>query len=142
MRPFVTGFRQTVYAAMAAGDLLIEAQHQVKHGQWLPWLEKNCEAISARTAQRYMFLAKRRPEVEANATRMSHLTITEAIRSIAPPPLTTQEKIDEILYLYGLMNRASRLEFMMRLREIYRDDPIAEDWPFDPESAPDDRPMQ
>jgi hypothetical protein len=36
--------------AIAAGELLIEAKKQVKHGEWLPWLGTNCE-ISERTAQ-------------------------------------------------------------------------------------------
>jgi hypothetical protein len=31
--------RQTLTHAMAAGDLLIEAKAQLKHGQWLPWLK-------------------------------------------------------------------------------------------------------
>ena len=37
-----------VIHAMNAGDLLIEAKAHLKHGQWLPWVAKNC-AFSERT---------------------------------------------------------------------------------------------
>ena len=45
--------QRRVMHAMAAGDLLIEAKAQLKHGQWLPWLAKHC-VISERTAQLYV----------------------------------------------------------------------------------------
>jgi Protein of unknown function (DUF3102) len=51
--------------AMAAGDLLIEAKELVQHGAWLPWL-KDHVAISERTAQIYMRVAKNRAEIEAS----------------------------------------------------------------------------
>jgi Protein of unknown function (DUF3102) len=54
--------------AMNAGDLLIEAKAQLKHGQRLPWLRDHC-SMSERTAQLYMRMAKARPEVEANPRR-------------------------------------------------------------------------
>jgi ABC-type uncharacterized transport system ATPase component len=49
----------SIQHAMAAGDLLIEAKAQLKHGQWLPWLKEHC-AVSDRTARLYMRLARRR----------------------------------------------------------------------------------
>lgn len=39
------------------GNLLIEAKDQVKHGEWLTWLDQNF-AMDARTAQRAMAAAK------------------------------------------------------------------------------------
>jgi len=49
--------------AIAAGKLLIEAKDQLKHGQWLPWLENHCQ-VSARTAQTYMQLARLAPDAQ------------------------------------------------------------------------------
>lgn len=48
---------------IAAGLLLIEAKAMLKHGQWLPWLSEHC-AMSERTAQLYMRLAKNREAIE------------------------------------------------------------------------------
>jgi len=40
--------------ALAAGDLLVEAQRLVQHGGWLPWLKAT--GIPERSARRYMAL--------------------------------------------------------------------------------------
>ena len=48
--------------AIAAGDALIRAKAQVKHGDWLKWL-KSCD-LSADTAERYMKLARHRDRAE------------------------------------------------------------------------------
>jgi hypothetical protein len=69
--------------AMAAGDLLIEAKAQLKHGQWLPWLRDHC-AMSERTAQLYMRLAKNRAEIEANPQRAADLSLRGAVAQLAP----------------------------------------------------------
>src|SRR6266446_10095590 len=66
-----------VQHAMTAGDLLLEAKAQVPHGQWLPWLSEHC-AISERTAQLYMRVAKNRAAIEAKAQRVADLTLNEA----------------------------------------------------------------
>ncbi|MFK4725850.1 hypothetical protein ABIE89_006950 [Bradyrhizobium niftali] len=55
--------RSSAEHGMAAGDLLVEAKAKVPHGQWLPWLKDNC-AMSERTAQLYMRLAKNREAIE------------------------------------------------------------------------------
>src|SRR6516165_401568 len=56
--------RDSVRHAIAAGELLIEAKGQLGHGRWLPWLRDHC-AISERTAQLYVRVAKNRAEIEA-----------------------------------------------------------------------------
>jgi hypothetical protein len=46
--------------AMAAGDILIEAKEQLKHGHWLPWLQSGvfatepaaADAVTAAQAER------------------------------------------------------------------------------------------
>ena len=46
-------FKKGCEHALRAGELLLEAKEQVKHGEWLPWLKANCH-ISQRSAQLYM----------------------------------------------------------------------------------------
>src|SRR5712691_1148287 len=52
-----------VSRAIKAGELLKEAKAKISHGEWLPWLKKQCE-LSQRTAQRYMKLADDKPKIE------------------------------------------------------------------------------
>ena len=63
-RAVSSALRDSVRHAIAAGELLIEAKEQLGHGRWLPWLRDHC-AISERTAQLYMRVAKNRAEIEA-----------------------------------------------------------------------------
>jgi hypothetical protein len=70
--------------ARNAGRLLAEAKGKVTHGQWLPWLEKHCD-FSVRTAQGYMRVAERWPELESKAQRVSHLSYREALSILAEP---------------------------------------------------------
>jgi hypothetical protein len=69
--------------AMAAGDLLVEARAQLKHGQWLPWL--NTCGISERMAQRYMRLARNRAAIEAKYDTVSDLGIKGALAMLTVP---------------------------------------------------------
>jgi hypothetical protein len=63
---------------IAAGELLVEAKEQVPHGEWLPWLKTNC-AISERTAQLYMRLAKNRIAIEEQIRNgVADLSLNEA----------------------------------------------------------------
>ncbi len=55
--------------ACRAGDLLIEAKRQLGHGDWLPWLRQHCAAVSERTAQKYMQLARELPALTADTPR-------------------------------------------------------------------------
>lgn len=67
--------------ARELGDLLIQAKARASHGEWLPWLEKNC-TVGARQAQRYMRIAERW-EVIQSATSETHLSILDALDAIA-----------------------------------------------------------
>jgi Protein of unknown function (DUF3102) len=68
----------SVRHAIAAGELLIEAKGQLKHGQWLPWLRDHC-TISERTAQLYMRVAKNRTEIENQIRNgVADLSLNEA----------------------------------------------------------------
>jgi hypothetical protein len=70
--------KSSIDHSMAAGELLIEAKAKVPHGQWLPWLKDNC-AISERTAQLYMRLAKNRTAIEDQIRNgVADLSLNEA----------------------------------------------------------------
>ena len=51
------GQRQAVTAYRKIGQALLIAKSACKHGDWLPWLKKNCP-FSERHARNYMQLAK------------------------------------------------------------------------------------
>jgi hypothetical protein len=73
-----SALRQGVLHAIAAGELLLEAKAQLKHGGWLDWLKANCE-IPERTVQAYMRLA-RLPVEKRNA--VADLPLREALSAI------------------------------------------------------------
>jgi Protein of unknown function (DUF3102) len=71
-------FKRAVAHAITAGELLLEAKKQLRHGKWLPWLGANCE-IPERTVQAYMRLA-RLPIEKRNA--VADLPLREALSAI------------------------------------------------------------
>lgn len=69
--------------AIRCGKLLAEAKDGLVHGQWLPWLRDHC-ALSERTAQAYMRLARKHGELEkGKAQRVADLPVREAMKAIA-----------------------------------------------------------
>jgi hypothetical protein len=106
----IGALRNSLNCAMAAGDILLEAKLRLKHGQWLPWLE-TCD-ISERTAQRYMRLARNRPEIESNPTPVSGLGIKGALTLLCAPrdPLA-----------YSLADSAIETAFDSELCEVLED---------------------
>jgi len=67
--------------ARVAGELLRQAKSQLSHGEWLPWLRKHCR-LTVRTAQTYMRVASRWPELEKCAT-VAHLGLRDGLRLLA-----------------------------------------------------------
>jgi hypothetical protein len=68
----------TVRHAIRAGDLLIDAKAQVRHGEWIGWLAENFDG-HRNLASSYMRLA-------ANAQRVVHLdSVRQAIAELAMP---------------------------------------------------------
>jgi hypothetical protein len=82
----IASIRQGAQHAMIAGELLLEAKRQLKHGDWTKWLEANCCAISDRTAQVYMHLALNRAALEAKPQHAADLSVRKALKAIAGPP--------------------------------------------------------
>jgi hypothetical protein len=76
---------------IAAGELLIEAKAQLKHGQWLPWLEEHC-GLSDRTASRYMRVARNKDKLGENG-HVSDLSLRGAVDALTAhiPPDVSEE---------------------------------------------------
>jgi hypothetical protein len=71
--------------ACKAGECLIEAKAMLPHGQWLSWLEANCQ-VSERSAQAYMRVARELPKLEGSkAQRVADLPLRQFLDSIAEP---------------------------------------------------------
>jgi hypothetical protein len=80
---YVAAVKQSLSRALAAGDMLIEAKAQLKHGEWLPWLAERC-GIPERTASRYMKLARNRATIEAEIGHVADLTVRAAVALLTP----------------------------------------------------------
>jgi hypothetical protein len=80
---YVAAVKQSLSRAMAAGEMLIEAKAQLKHGEWRPWLAERC-GIPERTASRYMKLARNRTTIEAEIGHVADLTVRAAVALLTP----------------------------------------------------------
>jgi hypothetical protein len=83
--------KTAVVRAMDAGTALIEAKRHVGHGKWLRWLKENC-AVSGRTAEDYMLLARHKSEVNAIIAAAANMTLTEVVRKIKHKPGSTKSE--------------------------------------------------
>ena len=88
-----THAKKALHYALEIGALLNEAKPQLKHGEWLDWLQAHCD-LAPRTASAYMRLAKAYPALpEAEQQRVADLPVRDAVTAIAtialPPTLRT-----------------------------------------------------
>ena len=75
---FRTAYRRTVEEAWKLGHELRQAKEQVRHGQWIPWLEGEI-GLTPRTAQRLMALN----EAYVEMRHVSHLSsVSDALRAL------------------------------------------------------------
>jgi hypothetical protein len=88
----ITG-HQTLKYARDAGRLLLEAKEQVAHGEWQEWVRDNCQ-FALRTAQAYMSVARRWPELEAKTQRVARLSLRRAIAELTEPKQLEPEETD------------------------------------------------
>src|ERR1700730_15659721 len=79
---YVAAIKQSLSRAMAAGDMLIEAKAQLKHGEWRPGIAERCGSPD-RTASHYMRLARNRSTIEQNGN-VADLTVRAAAALLAP----------------------------------------------------------
>jgi hypothetical protein len=77
--------------AIKAGELLIYAKAEVKHGEWEPWLKENFEG-SLRTAQMYMRVFRNRDKL-TKAKRVSDLSLRGALKELSEPSAPGPPKI-------------------------------------------------
>jgi len=72
--------------AIAFGELLIAEKAKFRHGDWLDWLETNCD-LEKRTAQRYMKLAQNKGTIEGHLrtqqVELESLSFNKAMALIA-----------------------------------------------------------
>lgn len=101
--------------ACRAGQLLIEAKAQLKHGEWMPWVEANC-AFSQSTANAYMQVARWERQ---NSQLPANLTLDGALKHISAPKSDDEEFLAECDRLAAQIERAQKAE--ERLSELLRE---------------------
>lgn len=77
--------------ARRAGELLAQVKAKIPHGYWLLWLKENCPEIAERTAQAYMRLAQRWPELEGKTQRVAGLPVRQALVLLSEPRERSEE---------------------------------------------------
>jgi hypothetical protein len=73
--------RKALDHALTAGERLLEAKGQLRHGEWLPWIKQ--VGIPERTCQHYMRLARHADDFRTKSASFADLTIESAIAAIA-----------------------------------------------------------
>lgn len=86
----------------------------LKHGEFIPWVEKNCP-FTRRHAANFIRLAVK---MDANGKSISHLTVTEALKLIAPAKAETEKKGKAKKMLVGEGNNAVPKEYRIPLRPL------------------------
>ena len=96
------GRRVTLLCGIEIGRRLNEAKELLKHGEWLPWLEKETE-FSERQAQRYMKVFNEYGAAqlglfgpETNATSLSDLPISKALALLSVPESEREQFAEEV----------------------------------------------
>jgi len=86
--------RSALDHALKAGELLIQAKQQCAYGEWLLWVNQNCQ-FAERTARLYMQLARRREcYSEPEWQRVADLPLREAVKCLGQEPSQTLAKED------------------------------------------------
>jgi len=86
--------KSAIEHALACGDALLKAKKQVKHGEWLPWLQTNT-TVSERTARNYMRVAGNRKQLESKTADVADLTVSGALELLSKPKITFMDKVYE-----------------------------------------------
>ena len=79
---FIGSMYGAVEHAIRAGELLIQEKSKHKHGEWLDWIEANCN-FDRSTAAGYMRCAKNKDKLLSNVERVLHLR--DAMKLLAEP---------------------------------------------------------
>ncbi len=94
--------------ARRAGEHLLKAKEQVRHGEFKPWIERNC-AFSYSTAKAYMQTAKKaaRCPFDLDTSLRQFLGIEDAKPSIPTPTDLSQDDASHALKLQALVERGA-----------------------------------
>ena len=90
--------RTNLQKALAVGEKLIALRPRIapEHGQWQAKLEEHCPTISYETANKYVRLSERWPDIQkaakAKGVATTDLTIEAALKLIAKPKVEKSEK--------------------------------------------------
>lgn len=82
--------KNAIENAIRIGELLSEIKASLKHGQWIPWVDKHLP-FNTRQAQNYLRIYSNRAEL-ANTQHVSHLPMREAIELLSTPKDEPQEE--------------------------------------------------
>lgn len=92
-----------IAAAIQAGELLIKAKAEVRHGKWSAWIRDNCD-FEMRTAQKYMQAAKYRKWIEwriENAPAGAHLGLNDCLKLLSQA-LKANKPTEKGVETYGI----------------------------------------
>lgn len=84
---------ESVKYLIEAGQKLIEKKKSLAHGEWLPWLKANADALgfsSERTARRLMAVAKR--TLTSDITEAEASQISKSVWGNKPKAVTSKSK--------------------------------------------------
>lgn len=106
-------YAQASFYAVLCGLELMAARTSVEHGEWLPWIERNCE-FDPRTSQKYMALAekalpvlqKRYPELLNGTAQVAPSLMREDARKrfvSAVAEMTDHRTIQELQLELGII---------------------------------------
>ena len=106
---------KAIERALEAGDLLLLAKSKVQYGLWQSWLKEHCPAISIRTAQDYMKVARELPIEKRSA---AFLTVREALRLVSgDEPESTSKPVEK-----------QSIDFLPQYGEVARF--VDDDWEY------------
>jgi N6-adenosine-specific RNA methylase IME4 len=123
--------KTTLTKAIRIGELLTLEKAELKHGDWLPWIEKNLE-FGPGMAQRYVRIYSRRDELR-NASQETHLTITDAYARLANKGDAATKRAAVTMDISTVEGIATDLDGLsgQRFGTIYADPP----WDYDNQST-------
>ena len=97
-----------------AGEMLLEAREQCKHGEWTAWVERNFR-LSQKTAQNYMKLAGFSKTKRAAFSTLSSATEPHRDPSHRPTPPAWQKPVQRVVQ--GVNMKALVADQQSRLKE-------------------------
>jgi hypothetical protein len=123
----IDGLRASLDHAIKAGELLLDAKRIAGHGNWLGWLQANCQ-FSERTAQNYIKLAENKERL-LNTQRVADLSLREAIGLLSTSkPDNTEDDLESknesatsSTFIAEITQKVEEAETLKDIKKVYRD---------------------